>query len=329
MTPPINPDWIWAREPYSSVQAQETPSHSAQALVSDDFEHDADLEQHFRHSGWAHLRRRVWQAFARTDQSLFRLNAFGSCGSDAVVEQSDDDPDAYRLHCYRCHDRFCLPCARERSHTIARNLADYLQDRPIRFVTLTLRSADEPLKDLLDKLYQSFAKLRRQKIWKTTQHGGAAFCEIKWNPERNRWHPHLHVLTEGKYLNQQALKEAWHRITVDSYVVDIRRPPSNEHVTAYVVKYASKPLDPSFTAVPDRLDEAVLALKGRRLCLTFGTWQALRLTAPIDTGTWTPVASLTDIVRRSRAGDDDARRILRKVLTSTLAPDTQDPPDTS
>jgi hypothetical protein len=299
----------------------EPQEHSPEA-----FEHDSHLEVSFRHSGWQPTRRKVERAFQRTAQSLWRRNAFASCGMNAWVEESVDDPGVFRLRCDRCHDRFCVPCARERSHTIAANVRQYAADRTLRFITLTLRSTSEPLALLLNRLYDSFAKLRRYRCWLNTQQGGCAFLEIKWNPSRNRWHPHLHILAEGRYLAQPALKKAWRKATGDSFVVDIRAVRNLDIVTAYVVKYASKPLDGSFLSVPDRLDEAINALVGRKLCLTFGTWRGLALCESPERGTWRPICSLTDLLKDARDGDTEAQHIIHRLQAVVVFADSRSPP---
>jgi hypothetical protein len=62
---------------------------------------------------------------------------------------------------------------------------------------------------------------------------------------------------------------------------------------------------------PNRLDEAVLALKGKRLCLTFGKWRGLKLTERVDAERWLNLGSLTEFIDRAEAGDQAAATILR------------------
>jgi hypothetical protein len=192
---------------------------------------------------------------------------------------------------------------------------------------LTLRASTESLQDLLDLLYTSFAKLRRTCLWSQTQDGGVAFCEVKWCNATNRWHPHLHVLTEGKYIAKQALSNAWRKATGGSFIVHVTKIRHADTAVGYVVKYASKPHDHSMMHDPDRLDEAVLALKGRRLCLTFGTWRGVRLTEVPDRGTWTPVAPLSRLIVQSRLGEPAAAAILDSLPSTSLPDDCRSPPD--
>lgn len=285
------------------------------------------LEINFRHSGWVRTRQLVANALHRTHVPLSRCSAFRYCGTDSWIERSIDDPTQYRIRCNRCHDRFCLPCGQERSRVIAHNVHERLDAKHARFVTLTLKSSGESLADLLDLLYTSFAKLRRTRLWSQTQVGGVAFLEIKWSEPTGRWHPHLHILTEGKYLAKQALSDAWKKATGGSFIVDVRKIHSADRAVAYVVKYASKPSDPSILRMPDRLDEAIVALKGRMLCLTFGTWRGVKLTDVPDTGTWTPIAPLSQLIRQARSGNPAARAILSHLPGTALPDQARSPPE--
>jgi len=196
-----------------------------------------------------------------------------------------------------------------------------------RFVTLTLKTTTEPLLYLLQHLYDSFSKLRRTKLWRGTQTGGVAFLEIKWNPNMMRWHPHLHILTEGKYIAHPALSKAWLKCTGSSFVVHVTRVNDAARAAAYVVKYASKPHDPSVLKDFDRLKEAIVALRGRKLCLTYGTWRGVKLTEVPDQGEWEPVAPLATIITQARNGDDAARSILSRLPQTPFSDDCRPPPD--
>jgi hypothetical protein len=273
----------------------------------------------WRHSGWRDDRNRVWQALHRTAQTDRRRAAFGLCGSTVYVLQSKTDPDRYRLAGSGCHDRFCLPCARARSGQIAQRVLQKIQGQPVRFITLTLQTAGEPLARSLDRLYKSFAKLRRSRPWKTRVTGGVAFLEIKWQPDAHRWHPHLHVLTQGTFFPQPDLKTAWLNATGDSHIVDIRLVRHGPKCSQYVTKYASKPFNSSFLHHTDRLDEALTALKSRRLALTFGTWRGYRLAFDADDAQWVTVGELGTLYADSLAGNEQAAKAIAAIDPVTLA----------
>jgi hypothetical protein len=246
-------------------------------------------------------------------QSVGRIAGFADCGSQAYVLKSLDDPPRFRVAGSSCHDRFCTPCATERSRTIARNVIDRMGDQRVRFVTFTLRHSTDTLTSLLDRLYDAFRKMQRTKLWKQHVTGGVAFLEVKYSDRVEGWHPHFHVLVTGKYIDKSVLQSTWHHITGDSYVVDIRLPGGKKNVAHYVAKYASKPLNTSFIHQPILLDEAVLALKARRLCTTFGGWRSVLLLDKPDEDAWENLGPLSGWLQRAVDGDDDALFVIHQV----------------
>ncbi|HSR54545.1 MAG TPA: protein rep [Acidobacteriota bacterium] len=232
--------------------------------------------------------------------------SFISCGGDAWVERRVDAPDHFRIRATYCRDRWCKPCQSERSRHIAAVLLELIEPRATRMITLTLRHRDNGLKTQLDWLYRCFARLRRSKLWKTTQRGGAAFLECTWNPATETWHPHLHVLAVGSYIPQQALSKKWLSITGDSNVVDVRWIRTPTHAARYVTKYVTKNVSATVFRTPRALEEAIVAMKGRRAALTFGSWRGVPLRRTEPDGEWERVESLSEFFARLDRGDEDA-----------------------
>lgn len=272
----------------------------------------------FRHSGWDGDRDRVYWALRRTDQPLNRICNFASCGSVIRVMQSLEQPNKYRLGGSYCHDRLCLPCGNARSRTIAANLIEAIPKGRTRFLTLTIRQKNESLEVLLTKLQKSFSKLKRSKLWKERVSGGAAFLEVKRSSRSEGWHVHYHALLTGRYIPHANLSRLWYTITGDSSIVDIRPAGNPESISRYITKYASKPINADFVREPDLLDEAIIALKRRRLCSTFGELRGVSLTdTPTDEG-WESIGTLDDLLERERNGDEEIARILATLRCSGL-----------
>jgi len=276
------------------------------------------LSEVFRHSGWAQHRRNVWQALWRTGQSLSRLTSFLNCGETVHVLQSLLDPPEYRLGGSYCHDRVCLPCANDRARTIARNLIAALPGKRTRFLTLTIADSTPKLAPKLDRLQSSLVALRKTRLWKERVTGGAAFLEVKRSERSPNWHVHYHILLTGRYIPHAELKHTWHNITGDSFVVDIRPAGGLTAVSRYVTKYASKPITADVLRDPDLLDEAIVALRGRRLCQTFGGLRGVKLTDTGESGEWIELGTLDDFLRRERDGDVEVARILATIRTHGL-----------
>lgn len=272
-----------------------------------------DLARAWRHAGWARDRKRVYDALKRTGQSISRIVSFSTCGEGAYVLKSDGDPPAYRVAGSSCHDRFCTPCATERSRTIAQNVIDHIGKQRCRFVTLTVSEGATGLAPAVDLLYESFRKLQRTRFWRQRVTGGVGFLELKWSTRSDRWHPHLHLLTHGKYIQHKQLSDTWKVCSGGSYIVHITLAGGAERVAKYVTKYASKPLSAEYIRDPDLLDEAITVLRGRRMCCTWGGWRGVLLVDHPDEEAWTNLGPLADFIVNAARGDVEARAILHQI----------------
>ena len=190
---------------------------------------------------------------------------------------------------------------------ISQNVANVIQNRHTRFVTLTVRHTNEGLKELLIKLLTGFKRLRRSNVWLESVKGGAAFLEVK---VVSGWHPHLHMIVEGTWIDQKRLSREWLRITKDSSIVDVREVKDVGKVAHYVAKYASKPLHNSVVNNNARLIEAIVTLKGTKTIITFGSWRRLKLTEKNSDEVWETVATLKQLLEREKQGDHVAVEIL-------------------
>ncbi len=301
----------------SNVESAGDPSHSF------DFETLAgDIA--WRHTHWRSTRRRTIDALATLAQRVYdtppqrdisqrRLHAFIDCGSSAWVQVSRDDPNRFRITCARCHDRFCLPCANEKARVAAARLHAKIQGTPHRFLTLTLHTDTDSLADSLSRLLKSFRKLRQRAFWKRHVKGGIAIVEVTYNHDRKRWHPHLHVVVAGRYMAKADIGKEWYAVTGDSWIVDIRLIRDDNTASKYLAKYATKGYNASVTKTFETLTTALVAMRGRRLLITFGTWRGFRITDPESDESWLPVASLTRLRAQATDGDQEALWILAHI----------------
>lgn len=273
----------------------------------------SDDETTFRHSAWKTKRKLVRAALAACGTSDTTLDAFDQCGAECVVEY-DQHQKKYRLRATYCHSRHCEPCNRAKANLLAANLRTRLLEKPdgrYRFITLTLLHSETPLAEQIDRLYASFKALRNRPIWKETQNGGAAILETKWDRETGLWHPHLHVISEGGFIDQAQLSSVWHDVTGDSYVVDIRALKEEKDAAYYVAKYVSKGTTDDVWANQLIAIEWICAMKGRRAAYTYGTWRGFKLLQHAEnTGTWVKIGTLNGIYRDARDGMTYAIRLL-------------------
>lgn len=264
------------------------------------------VETIFRHSCWSAKRAKVRAMLELTCLSKYAMNRFDQCGSECTIEYS---PEAkkHRLRANYCKSRHCEPCMRAKANKLAAALKNKLEDaktHQYRFVTLTLKHSATPLADQIKRLYASFRKLRTNKVWSTTQRGGAVLLEVKYKPDTKRWHPHLHIIAEGGFLDKYDLSSAWHSATGDSQIIDIRALKSAKDAAHYVCKYVTKGTSNTVWESTAAATEWITASRGVRTCATFGTWRGYKLTTqPPRYTDWQPVQSLKSLAAEVSSGD--------------------------
>lgn len=283
---------------------------------------DSSLPARWKHAGWSAIRRKIWMSLVRTQQSVSRVQAFARCGSEAWIMQNNASPEKFKVCSSCCHDRFCTPCAVARSFELHACLKEQIGGKPITFLTLTLKHNGEKLTDLIDKLYHDFRLLRQIKLWERKVHGGAAFLEVVRDDKNAGWHPHLHIIMDAEYVPFDELQSAWRGITGGSFYLKIERVHQTGSVAGYVTKYVTKSLNSSFLKNDAWLDEAVEAMKGRRMCLCFGNWYGtpLQFAADMnlandldDVAGWTRVCNLRDLLEPAYEGDRECFNRLRSM----------------
>jgi plasmid rolling circle replication initiator protein Rep len=155
-------------------------------------------------------------------------------------------------------------------------------------ITLTVKNGED-LEERFKHLRRSFRTLLdRYNDYKKKGRGFNQFCKIDvafystvytYNSKTKEWHPHIHIFALlNEWIDQEELAETWHDITLDSYIVDIRRVKrTKEHgyskAVAEVCKYALKFSDLSL----ENTWEAYLSLKGNRLTGCFGSMYGVKL----------------------------------------------------
>jgi len=143
-------------------------------------------------------------------------------------------------------------------------------------LTFTLKHSDDPLNIQIDRLYDCFRKIRRRAFLSRRITGGVWFFQLKYNQTEQQWHPHIHCLVAGDFIPHTTLKSLWHKITGDSYVVDVRPVRDLENASTEVARYATSPAD--LTAVDLELAlEVHYSTKNRRICGSWGTARQITL----------------------------------------------------
>lgn len=139
------------------------------------------------------------------------------------------------------------------------------------------------------------------------------------------WHPHLHILSHSSFLPQDQLALEWHKATGDSYIVDVRLVNSPGEVADYVAKYVAKPGSNSVYRLPDRLQEMIRALHGRRLLLCFGGCKLPDDPEEREADTWENVGPLSRILYLASQGDAEALALMTSLQKGTPCTTTKEP----
>lgn len=180
-----------------------------------------------------------------------------------------------------CGNRFCPHCSYNKARKDAYEtyiLVDYLKSQGYNFIFLTLTAPNvsgEDLEKELRSYYSSFERLMKRKEIKKVVKGYVRKLEVTYNPERNDYHPHYHVLIAVKdyyfthsnyYISQSEWLDFWRKSKRDETItqVDVRRFNIDKDPTVILelTKYLSK--DSNYLYSTEVFKTFYNALKGKR-----------------------------------------------------------------
>jgi hypothetical protein len=275
-----------------SLDTEETLEQSA----------DSSSYRHFVTSGCRRQiesARRVYKSLD-DDKAKKRLLAFDSCRSSAYFVRHAKT-GMIRVASSRCGQRWCPLCIRVKRYIIQTTVGAWIRAvKQPKFLTLTLKHTSAPLEHQIDILYKCFKELRRQPYIKSHVKGGIWFFQVKLSRTDGLWHPHIHILFEGRFLEHAKVKALWSKITHGSTIVDIRAVKDQKKAADYVARYAAAPCELSDLDHSSAV-ECVKALHSRRICGTFGTGRTIKLTPkpPEDAKEWKFIGSFQSVINMS------------------------------
>lgn len=245
----------------------------------------------------------------------------GGCCHDPQVRQDDDTGEIWLTRSC-CRHRLCPVCQAMRSRGLRCQVAEVCNamNSP-RFITLTLKHSDTPLKNQIDRLTNSLRKLRRQKPWLSHVNGGVYVIEVTYNPKSQTWHPHLHIIADGSYWQQKEISDLWLKVTGDSCIVDITRPHSKRHIIEYVTKYVTKTNTPENVGVSGFI-EWIEAVHGLRMIQTFGNVHGVKAEKPEgrDLNRNPTILPLRALEHDAEHGDSKAAELFDRCITAAETP---------
>lgn len=280
-----------------------------------------------RHGHWRHQRRAVETAFRNGAANAKRLDRFLNCGSCAVVEWSEEQ-QRHRITCWHCRDRMCQPCQKKRQRELRNIISNNAGATQTRFVTLTLKHADEALKSQVRRLRRAFNRLKRSKPWKRAIDGGVCILEVKrlepHDAETDQgikyrtdglWHVHFHIVCTGSWIDRDALCAEWYAITGDSWDVDVRLCRDPEKAGHYLSKYVTKGTNAEVYGNQTWLTEFIEATKGSRVYNVFGKWKSMKEDADEtpEATDWRAVCSVHELHEAAHRGERWAIELYRKL----------------
>lgn len=289
--------------------------------------------QRFLFKRWSKQHQR-WIEILSTSQNHQPYAArMEKCGSDAWIQRSPST-NRVRLVCNACRVRCCPRCQHNAASKLQRRLDIALRCAPqtdFRLITLTMRSTSAPLKTQILNLKSSFRRLRQRKSWQHHVKGGYAILEITYNAKRDHWHPHLHIITTGRFFPQEELSREWGNASRGSTIVDIRRIKTTKGVLHYVTAYVTKQPDDLGAAPDNRWLEYFDAIKSSRFLIAFGNVpKAEKLPPdPEDPRDWEPLYPLYVVVLAAQQGQQWARLLIKLLRKENYDDDHASDSDTT
>lgn len=171
-----------------------------------------------------------------------------------------------------CKKRNCLVCSRIYAARLFKAYSKPLFELDdLHMVTLTAPTVTaDKLKDEINKRYASITRIK-DNLRKTHQIRIKGFrkLEITYNPNTKKFHPHYHILIQGKEA-AELVRSYWLKLNpdADKKAQNVKKVES-EKALFEVFKYVTKQIVKD-TFCASSLDEMYKAIKGIRTCQSFG-----------------------------------------------------------
>lgn len=199
--------------------------------------------------------------------------------SSKLTKQGDKITGQY------CKNRWCMVCNRIRTAKLIRDYMPVLDEwHDKHFLTLTVPNVPAcTLQITINKMVRSLKQIqetckkrsqRKRDRWPKIL--GLRKLECTYNPERNDYHPHFHIIVDSKYAAHE-IKDQWLKKfpLAKEIAQDIRPADANSCIELF--KYFTKVMTKTtsddgvkYSINPFVLDEIFRAIKGVRTFQTFG-----------------------------------------------------------
>ena len=113
-----------------------------------------------------------------------------------------------------------------------------------------------------------------------------------------------------------------------SSIVDIRQLDSAKDAAHYVAKYVTKGTNAEVWHTQSAAQEWILAMKGVRTVLTYGTWRGYKLLqVKEEAKDWTPITSMIELCAACDRHEEWAIALMLQLDEKRLAREKHKPPD--
>jgi hypothetical protein len=244
---------------------------------------DKDFSSLTRRANSKYIQEKWLQSLAALDSPLRKNYTFALRCSQVITQTGKKFTAKY------CGNRFCLICNRIRTGQLINGYEktlDNLKDK--RFVTLTRPNVKaENLKEEINTYYNIWRKITREAVKKKLLFNGVRKLEITYNPTRNDFHPHFHLIIETKEAADWVLAKWLEHCPESSPEAQKEVHCSGyKEIFKYVTKITtktSKAKNAKASFYPYETDLIFQALKGARIFQPFGTIKKLDVSEEIET----------------------------------------------
>lgn len=219
-----------------------------------------------------------------SEKTLQRIH---DCGNFIQSVLTADESTGKVVKANRCMNRFCPIClatrSRKQGFALGVILETLRENYDYKFLFLTLTVPNVPGHELIKELQKQYESLKRfiqRKQFKNISKGYVRKTEITYNPNRNDFHPHIHMLiavdenyfTRENYVKQETWLEIWKRCKRDDSITQVHIKKANEESFRELAKYEAKDLE-YLNYGEEVFDVFFKALKGRKTLTFNGCFQ--------------------------------------------------------
>lgn len=171
-----------------------------------------------------------------------------------------------------CKSRFCAVCGAIKTANLINGYMPELKKMiDPQFVTLTIKAVEGRfLKAAMNRMISSMRKIQKHLTkYDKIKLYGLRKLECNYNPEKNTYNPHFHLIIEGRFY-AELLLERWMQFHPTNNLKAQCIKPADHDTMIELFKYATKIIAKNGLVYPLQLDVIYTALKNKRTVQPIG-----------------------------------------------------------